>query len=73
VSLRSRKAIETHINDSIFGVPALAHPLPKYRFPTHENRASDIFQVVSDELLLDGNARQNLATFCQTWEEPEVH
>jgi glutamate decarboxylase len=73
LSLRSRKAIETHINDSIFGVPTLAHPLPKYRFPTHENRASDIFQVVSDELLLDGNARQNLATFCQTWEEPEVH
>ena len=73
MSLRPRKAIESHINDSIFGVPALAHPLPKYRFPTHENRASDIFQVVSDELLLDGNARQNLATFCQTWEEPEVH
>ena len=23
--------------------------------------------------LLDGNARQNLATFCQTWEEPEIH
>ena len=23
--------------------------------------------------MLDGNARQNLATFCQTWEEPEVH
>ena len=23
--------------------------------------------------MLDGNSRQNLATFCQTWEEPEVH
>ena len=22
--------------------------------------------------MLDGNARQNLATFCQTWEEPEA-
>ena len=28
--------------------------------------------MVSDELLLDGNARQNLATFCQTWHEPET-
>ena len=37
--------------------------LPKYRFPAHENRPEDIFQVVSDELYLDGNARQNLATF----------
>ncbi len=32
-----------------------------------------MFQCISDELMLDGNARQNLATFCQTWEEPEVH
>ncbi len=23
--------------------------------------------------MLDGNARQNLATFCQTWVEPEIH
>ena len=23
--------------------------------------------------MLDGNSRQNLATFCQTWAEPEVH
>ena len=30
-------------------------------------------QAVLDELLLDGNSRQNLATFCQTWTEPEVH
>ena len=29
--------------------------------------------MVHDELYLDGNARQNLATFCQTWEEDEVH
>ena len=73
MSLRSRKAIESHLDDSIFGSRALSHPLPKYRFPTHENSAADIYQVVADELYLDGNARQNLATFCQTWEEPEVH
>ena len=29
--------------------------------------------LVSDELFLDGNARQNLATFCPTWLDPEVH
>src|SRR5690606_392900 len=33
----------------------------------------DAMQVVVDELMLDGNSRQNLATFCQTWIEPEVH
>jgi len=47
--------------------------LPSNRFPTDEMRPGDAFQSISDELLLDGNARQNLATFCQTWEEPEIH
>ncbi len=36
-------------------------------------RPAEAFRAISDELLLDGNARQNLATFCQTWEEPQVH
>jgi glutamate decarboxylase len=73
VSLRSRNDLQSGLDDTLFGGVALEHPLPKYRFPAHEARAADIFQVVSDELYLDGNARQNLATFCQTWEEPEVH
>src|SRR5260370_3264405 len=29
-------------------------------------------QVVRDELILDGNARLNLATFVTTWMEPEA-
>src|ERR1700685_2632078 len=29
-------------------------------------------QVVRDELILDGNARRNLATFVTTWMEPEA-
>jgi glutamate decarboxylase len=73
MSLKSRRDLGSHVNDTLFGARALAHPLPKYRFPAHESAAADIFQVVSDELYLDGNARQNLATFCQTWEEPELH
>lgn len=73
MSLRSRREIGSHLADTLFGARALAHPLPKYRFPAHETPADDIFQVVSDELYLDGNARQNLATFCQTWEEPQLH
>ena len=51
----------------------LAKAAPKYRFPTAESRPDEAFALVADELLLDGNSRQNLATFCQTWEEPAVH
>jgi hypothetical protein len=29
-------------------------------------------RLVPDELILDGNARQTLATSCQTWEQPKV-
>ena len=36
-------------------------------------RADLADQMVRDELFLDGNARQNLATFCQTWDDEYVH
>ena len=48
------------------------HPLPKHKFPGQETDPTAAYQLVHDELLLDGNSRQNLATFCQTWLEPEI-
>ena len=60
-------------NDEIFASDDLANILPKKHFPRHERDPRRIYQAVRDELLLDGNSRQNLATFCQTWIEPEVH
>jgi glutamate decarboxylase len=29
------------------------------------------YQIINDELMLDGNPRLNLASFCTTWMEPE--
>jgi glutamate decarboxylase len=60
------------LEDTCFAGQDLSTALPKYRFPDREMAAGNAFQVVADEIMLDGNARQNLATFCQTWEEPEV-
>ena len=60
-------------NDEVFASDDLANVLPKKQFPRQERDAKHIYQAVHDELLLDGNSRQNLATFCQTWVEPEVH
>ena len=34
--------------------------------------ATAAYQLVHDELMLDGNARLNLATFVTTWMEPEA-
>jgi glutamate decarboxylase len=53
--------------------PFSLQALPKGEFPKKEMDPSLVYQMVHDELLLDGNSRQNLATFCQTWVEPEVH
>ena len=44
--------------------------LPKGRMPETGVSAEAAHALVADELMLDGNSRQNLATFCQTWEEP---
>uniref|UniRef100_UPI003BABF248 glutamate decarboxylase n=1 Tax=Stappia sp. TaxID=1870903 RepID=UPI003BABF248 len=60
-------------DDEIYGARALASALPKSHFPGREENPRRIYMAVRDELMLDGNSRQNLATFCQTWEEPEIH
>lgn len=54
------------------GTGFLPQPLPRYKVPQHETDPEGAYQLVHDELLLDGNTRQNLATFTQTWIEPEV-
>ncbi len=46
--------------------------LPKYHIPEKENSPDKILDLVKEELLLDGNARQNLATFCQTYDDPQT-
>ncbi len=58
---------------SVFGSRDASRPLPSCHIPDDSMRPEDAYDLISEELLLDGNARQNLATFCQTWDEPLVH
>ena len=71
--LHKRSSVHDDVLSSVYADRDLTTTLPSKRFPAKQMRPVDAFQAISDELLLDGNARQNLATFCQTWEEPEVH
>ena len=71
--LHDRDTVRDQLSDCLFADRDLTRPVPKYRFPEKGALPRDAFQLVADEVMLDGNARQNLATFCQTWEEPEVH
>ncbi|MFJ1605737.1 glutamate decarboxylase [Streptomyces sp. NPDC088253] len=45
---------------------------PKHRLPDGPLPPNTAYQVVHDELMLDGNARLNLATFVTTWMEPQA-
>ena len=46
--------------------------IPRDALPAGELDPRVAYQVVHDELMLDGNARLNLATFVSTWAEPEA-
>lgn len=72
MAIHGKEEVPEDLDDQVFGSGFLSHPLPKYKFPKQETEPSAAYQLVHDELLLDGNSRQNLATFCQTWLEPEV-
>src|SRR5271156_4158194 len=43
-----------------------------YVFPEVKQSPQTVYQTIHNQLILDGNSQQNLATFCTTWIEPEV-
>ena len=45
---------------------------PRHTLPDHELDPDVAYQIVRDELMLDGNSRLNLATFVTTWMEPQA-
>jgi glutamate decarboxylase len=53
-------------------VRAFGHSVPRNRLPEQGMLPDTALQVVRDELILDGNARLNLATFVTTWMEPQA-
>jgi glutamate decarboxylase len=71
--LHSKNEVRDALDDDLYASTDLAVAVPKYRFPPREQSPRHAFSIIHDELMLDGNSRMNLATFCQTWLEPEVH
>jgi glutamate decarboxylase len=46
--------------------------IPRHELPDAEMAPDVAYQLVHDELMLDGNARLNVATFVSTWMEPQA-
>jgi glutamate decarboxylase len=52
---------------------SFSHDIPKYRLPAEGISASAAYQLVHDELDLDGNPTLNLASFVTSWMEPQAN
>src|SRR5215211_1627116 len=46
--------------------------VPKHRLPDEPMIPEMAYEIIHNELMLDGNARLNLATFVTTWMEPQA-
>jgi glutamate decarboxylase len=55
-----------------FARPGETGTVPRTRLADAELEPDTAYQLVHDELMLDGNARLNLATFVTTWMEPQA-
>lgn len=55
----------------LYARPGETQRVPKLHLPQGELPPDLAYQIVHDELMLDGNARLNLATFVTTWMEPQ--
>src|SRR5436190_12328830 len=54
----------------IFGLEATT--IPRHEFPASEMPPDVAYEIIHDELMLDGNARLNVATFVTTSMEPQA-
>ncbi|MGX5819735.1 glutamate decarboxylase [Chitinophaga lutea] len=73
MALHEKNSIRNSFDEAVYASTDMTVSAPKYKFPSKQQDPRHSLAIVTDEIILDGNSRQNLATFCQTWVEPEVH
>ncbi|KAL6575439.1 hypothetical protein OROMI_012724 [Orobanche minor] len=56
---------------STFASRYVRHSLPRFKIQENSIPKEAAYQIINDELMLDGNPRLNLASFVTTWMEPE--
>ncbi len=65
-----------HVSEDAAVVPRFTRAgmveVPRHRLPDAEMLPETAYQIVQDEVSLDGNARFNLATFVTTWMDEEA-
>ncbi|KAI0340621.1 glutamate decarboxylase [Trametopsis cervina] len=61
-----------HTTASPYGARYGTNPIPKYRLPSKGVEAKSAYQLIHDELELDGSPALNLASFVHTWMPAEA-
>ena len=72
MALHSNQGVRDRLAEAVYASSDLRAGAPKYRFPKDSMEAEHAEAIVRDEIMLDGNARMNLATFCTTLLRPEA-
>ncbi|KAA8529912.1 hypothetical protein F0562_034484 [Nyssa sinensis] len=68
----SKTASESDVSvHSTFASRYVRSSLPRFEMLENSIPKEAAFQIINDELMLDGNPRLNLASFVTTWMEPE--
>lgn len=60
------------VQDHLYARSSFAEEAPKTKIPEDPMPAGTVYQLITDELNLDGNPAMNLASFVTTWMEPEA-
>ncbi len=64
--------IENNLLSPVYGSRWDTNPAPTNKIPTNSMRDDQAYQIIYDEMNLQGNANLNLATFVTTWMEPKA-
>ncbi|KAK3142487.1 hypothetical protein QOZ80_4BG0347110 [Eleusine coracana subsp. coracana] len=68
---RAQTSTGESVHCSTFASRYVRTALPRFRMPEQSIPKEAAYQIINDELMLDGNPRLNLASFVTTWMEPE--
>jgi glutamate decarboxylase len=68
-----RKHFDSELVRPMYARHQLLGSAPRHAIPANGMAPGTAYNLIHDELILDGSSRFNLATFCSTWMEPEAH
>ncbi|CAD6263558.1 unnamed protein product [Miscanthus lutarioriparius] len=71
LSTVNTNAAESHLHCSTFALRYVRTALPRFKMSEQSIPKEAAYQIINDELMLDGNPRLNLASFVTMWMEPE--